>query len=116
MLWLHIHFYQLTLDNLPKVKQRENIVVYDARSNSIVQTSGTAQQAGIEPGMGLAQAASLCETLQVVDYQKQTEMGYLHSLASLVYQCAAEVALSPPAALHIRIDNLTRYYLSLIHI
>lgn len=110
MLWLHIHFYQLTLDNLPLEQKRASIVVYDASQNGIVQTSRAAQRAGIENGMGLAQAASLCESLQVIDYQKQIEVGYLKNLASLIYQCAAEIALSPPAALYIRIDNLTRYY------
>ena len=110
MLWLHIHFYQLTLDNLPSEQKRASVVVYDASKNSIVQTSDLAQQAGIENGMGLAQAASLCGNLKVIDYQKQIEVEHLKNLASLIYQCAAEVALCPPAALFIRLDNLTRYY------
>lgn len=111
--WLCLHFFQLTLDQAvtnASVDEHLPVVVYQQASNLVLQLNAVARQAGIETGMGLAQAAALCENLTVIDYSEDMERCQLQHLATCLYQCAAEISLQPPCRLFIRIDNLVRYY------
>ncbi|MBU2979826.1 DNA polymerase Y family protein [Alteromonas sp. C1M14] len=111
MLWLHLHFYQLSLEHCAQaINSEDPWVVYQASSNEIKQLNHSAKKAGIEIGMGLAEAAALTTPLRITDYCEQTERQLLNYLACSLYQCAAEIALIPPHSLTIRIDTLTRYY------
>ncbi len=111
--WLCLHFYQLTLDHAVTDASTDDhlpVVVYQQASNQVLQVNAVAHQAGIDSGMGLAQAAALCENLTVIDHSEDMERSQLQHLAACLYQCVAEISLQPPCRLFIRIDNLVRYY------
>lgn len=111
MLWLHLDFYQLSLEHCAQAINSDDAwVVYHTPSNEIKQLNASAKKAGIDVGMGLAEAAALTAPLRIIDYCDQTERQLLNHLACCLYQCAAEITLIPPHSLAIRIDTLIRYY------
>ena len=60
MLWVYFDFYRLTLDQIEvtaPAQQDTATVVYHAGNNQLIQVNRAAQQAGLKPGMGMAQAA-----------------------------------------------------------
>ena len=111
--WLYVYCYRLTLDNALHAGVTDNslpVAVYHQKRNALIQLNRAARAAGIEQDMGLAQAAALCENLELIDYDESMELSLLKNLASQLYECVAEISVSPPDGLAIRIDNLVRYY------
>ncbi|QJR81015.1 DNA polymerase Y family protein [Alteromonas pelagimontana] len=116
MLWLYLHFSQLTLDTQTAFPLPENaspaspLVVYQASDNCIRQRCQLAKSTGIEVGMGMAQAAALSARLTVIDYQADTEAKRLSVIAHRLYQIAADIVIYNPDCLAMRVDTLIRYY------
>ena len=59
--------------------------------DKVVQSNPPAQQAGIKPGMGLASAAALCNTLAVFAYDEQLERQLLQQIAQHCYQRTGDI-------------------------
>lgn len=113
MLWLYLDFYQLTLDaHLSASTHTDHApcVVYHKAENRICQCCEQARQYGIEVGMGMAQAASLCSTLDVRPYQADTEIQQLDTIALHLYQVVADIVVHSPAALSLRLDPMLALY------
>ncbi len=113
MLWVYFDFYRLTLDQIEvtaPAQQDTATVVYHAGNNQLIQVNRAAQQAGLKPGMGMAQAAALCAQLTIIDYQAEYETKRLTALANRLYQLAADIVLYEPNGLAVRLDTLVKYY------
>ncbi|RDV23938.1 DNA polymerase Y family protein [Alteromonas aestuariivivens] len=110
MLWLYLDFYQLTLDAALHQPLQTPMIVYHPADNRIMQCCQQAQAAGIEVGMGMAQAASLSPSLKVLNYHSDMEAQQLSAIAHQLYQIVSDIVLLPPAHLAIRLDSHLRYY------
>lgn len=119
MLWLYLDFCALQLDALdssrPPLKTeltpaQEVLIIVDAKKNEVVQHNDMAKQQGIVIGMGLATALSLHPQVHVIEYKPDLEYKKLHQLAQLLYQLTADIALSFPHGLYLRIDNMLCLY------
>ncbi|WP_018984353.1 Y-family DNA polymerase [Salinimonas chungwhensis] len=110
MLWAYFHFNQLTIDTGDQETRLLPAIVYEAGNNQVKQTNRRAQDAGVTPGMGMAQAAALCQSLHVIDYFEKSETQRLHAIANRLYQVASDIAVFVPDGLAIRLDPLIRYY------
>lgn len=127
MLWLYLHCYQLTLDaylgpthasrNAAQLAKQDAhravqsaVVVYCNKHNRIIQRNDDAQQAGIEVGYGLAQAAALCPHVQILPFNEDAEKDMLTQLAHRLYPLASDIVLESSNGLAVRLDNLTHYY------
>ena len=112
MHWVYIEFTSLTLDHacIAPCQQAQPVIVYEEKTNRIVQLNVAAYQAGLTPGMGMAQTAALSAdvTILLLDVAQQNK--YLNTLATHLYQVASDIVLYPPDAIAIRLDNLAQYY------
>lgn len=112
-LWAYFNCYQLTLDHVQRFGQTRAqgaLVIYQASQNRLLQVSPAAAREGVQPGMGMAQAAALCPALTIMDYCEARQLRHLRSLAHRLYALAADIVLQPPGGLAIRLDPLIRYY------
>lgn len=119
MLWGYFYCYQLTLDahlrtSLEHINTMDTeaspTVVYCNKSNAIVQINSSAQQAGIEVGHGLAQAAAFCPEVHILPFEADNEHSLLTQLATRLYPFASDMVLDNHNGLAVRLDNLTHYY------
>lgn len=114
MWWAYFHCYQLTLDvhsqSTQQVSTNLPTVVYNLQQNCIVQCDSAALKSGLDINMGLAQAASLCPDITIIDYCADTELSALNALAHNIYQVASDVVILPPTGIAVRLDNLLQYY------
>ncbi|MCU7554825.1 DNA polymerase Y family protein [Alteromonas sp. ASW11-19] len=113
MLWVYIQFTRLTLDFLARTAghpDHEPVVIYHPQNNTLVQCNDAALEAELKPGMGLAHAAALASNLQILNYSEDTERAHLQAIAARLYQVASDIVVFNPAALAVRLDNLSQYY------
>ncbi|WP_413111882.1 Y-family DNA polymerase [Thaumasiovibrio sp. DFM-14] len=112
-LWLYLHFPSLHLDGL--LAQNENnlhqvVAVVDGRQSRVVQCNALAEQVGINIGMGLGTAASLCSALQVFAYDIEIEHNRLIELADWLYLLTSDISLYPPNGLLLNVTNMLTLY------
>lgn len=119
MLWLYINFPSLQLDCLQasqlkpvrgKGDDKQAIVIVDSKKNCIVQLNERAKAEGIQLGMGLAMAASLTDTLQVLPYQHEEQEAHLFNITEQLYSVTANIALFPPQGLALKVGNMLKLY------
>ncbi|MBD3587647.1 DNA polymerase Y family protein [Salinimonas sp. HHU 13199] len=110
MLWAYFHFYQLTIDSGGEKDNTAAVIVYEAKTNRVRQCNAAASSAGVAVGMGMAQAAALCQSVSVIDYCEQREAHRLMALANRLYQAASDIVTFTPDGLALRLDPLIRYY------
>lgn len=114
MLWAYFHCYQLTLDSYEKeggdIMSASPTVVYDEKSNAIIQANAQAINEGIELGHGLAQTAALCPYVHILEFKLETEKQAIVELAHRLYPLASDIVLDSHNAIAIRLDNLLQYY------
>ncbi|NKF51241.1 DNA polymerase Y family protein [Shewanella sp. WXL01] len=108
-LWLYLHFPSLQRDTLYHDCELPLIIV-DGRQNEVVQLTSAAKQEGIQLGMGLGSAASLCTSLQVLPYDEATEAKTLKQIARWLYLVTADIALYPPNGLLVKVSNMLTLY------
>lgn len=108
MLWIYLHFPSIQLDSMHGDQQP--IVVLDPKSHRVRQSNTLAQIAGIRINMGLASAAALCPTLQVVPHDAQQEEKRLKETAQWLYLVTADIVLDPPCGLLIRASQMLPLY------
>ena len=115
-LWLYLYFPCLQLDTLYSQQPESSddvqpIAIVD--KHQIVQLNNAATELGIEVGMGLATAASLCHNLQVIPYQQEIEETKLNEIAQWLYLKAADITLFSPKGLLLKVSNMLTLYQSL---
>ena len=98
MRWLYIHLPSLQLDSLLYQQGCDGPCAL-VQQGQMVQTNASAQELGIVPGTGLAQAALLSSQLIINTYQERQEQRLLKQLALQLYQFSATLYLDPPQGL-----------------
>ncbi|MDQ2077764.1 DNA polymerase Y family protein [Marinimicrobium sp. ABcell2] len=113
-LWLYLHFPALQLDSLLQEQEARPLAVIDSQSNALVQINAQAAEQGVEIGMGLATAATLCRDLQLVPYKEALETGKLQEIARWLYELSADIALYPPSGLLLKVSPMLKLYRGLM--
>lgn len=116
-LWIYLHFPSLQLDVMYKQEETKAlpVIIVDDKSNEIVQLNSLAQREGIKVSMGLGTASSLCRDLQVKPYDQTIEQQTLKRIAHWLYSVTADIALSPPNGLLLKVSNMLALYQDLGH-
>ncbi|WP_341659875.1 DNA polymerase Y family protein [Vibrio sp.] len=109
-LWLYLHFPKLQLDTLYSDKDLQPLVVLDTKCFQIVQSNNTAQQQGIQNGMGLGSASTLCPSLLVHPYDESVEQQALLEIAQWLYLVTSDLVLFPPKGLLLKLTDMLTLY------
>ena len=107
--WLYLHFPSLQLDTIFTEDERP-LVLVKGRDHHIVQASSAAIEEGIQLGMGLGAAASLCAQLQVQPYEPKQEAAMLEHLAQWLYLVTSDIVLFPPQGLLLKVTDMLTLY------
>jgi len=112
MLWLYFHFPALQLDTMYKNEDAQALplIIVHKKNNEVIQLNQLAQQEGINIGMGLGTAASLCQKLQVKPYDHEAEAKALKHIAHWLYPLTADICLFPPDGLLLKVSNMLSLY------
>ena len=123
MLWLYLDFHALQLDALhapqtPVSKEPEThddedkqaVILVESKHHQVVQCDQVAMEVGIRPSMGLAMAVSLFRQVSVLEYKPELELQKIKEIAQLLYRFTADIVLSSPNGLFLRIDTMLRLY------
>jgi len=114
MFWLYIHFPNLQLDRLSMPnKDQMPIAIIDTEKNEVVQKNLLSKELGIENGIGVASAISLCHELRLREYDQQIELNELNLIAEKLYSVVADIALSSSNGLYIKVSSMLKLYPSL---
>lgn len=110
--WLYLSFPCLSIDMRFRntLQQNTPVAVYRPEENAVIQVNQAAQQMGIRPGMGMAEAASLSAELTIFRFDEKKQCRYLKLLANRLYQVASDIVLDQSSALAVRMDNLRALY------
>lgn len=107
--WLYLHFPQLQLDTLFAESAQPTALVH-GHQHKIVQLNALARAQGIQEGMGLASAATLCHELNVVAYDPKMEIKALEGIAQWLYLVTSDIVLFPPQGLLLSITPMLTLY------
>ena len=115
MLWLYLHFPSLQLDTVFRDTSSgtQPLIIVHGKKNEVVQLNERAKQEGIQVGMGLGTAASLCHELQVKAYAQEVETRGLARIAHWLYPVTADIALFPPDGVLLRVTTMLTFHQSL---
>lgn len=115
MLWLYLHFPHLSADHLTQQEEpHQAIVIVDAAKKYILQCNKAALTSGVKPAMTLANAALLCENLQVVNDCEARQERCLQALAQQLYQVSACISIKAPNGLLLEVSSMLKLYGSLL--
>ncbi|WP_228445384.1 Y-family DNA polymerase [Thalassotalea sp. HSM 43] len=109
-LWLYLHFPKLQLNSLYADDDSTPIIIVDEKTHAAVQVNHSALQQGIDVGMGLGSAASLCQDLKVYPYDQAIEQQRLQHIARWLYLLSADICLYPPNGLLLKVSNMLTLY------
>ncbi|MDK2594605.1 Y-family DNA polymerase [Pseudoalteromonas obscura] len=106
-LWLYLHFPQLQLDNLhAQGMQVPPTIIVSGKNHSVIQLNRSAQQLGVRKGMGLGAAAAMSSSLCVHEYSEVYTQKRLIELAQWLYLDTAEIHLSEPEGLLLKVSSM----------
>ena len=107
MLWLALYLPQLPLESIATDSDEQHLprAIYETRNgqHSIYQLNASAAKSGIEPGMPLPAARSLCAELQACERMPKHEQAILHALGLWALQFTSKLSLEPPHGLILEI-------------
>ncbi|MDK1287336.1 Y-family DNA polymerase [Pseudoalteromonas umbrosa] len=116
MLWLYLHFPQLQLDGLlVQDDQLVPTIIVSGRNNMVMQLNASAHKLGVKRGMGLGAASSMSASLNVYEFKASYEQKRLLELAQWLYLDTAEIHLSKPCGLLIKVSNMLSLHTDLAH-
>lgn len=111
MLWIYLHFPHLLLDQIRRCRPSETaLVITDEPRQTVLQPCPVARQQGIQPGMRLKTALTLCPELETLCSDSLREQQLLEDQARWLYRHASPVCLCPPDGLLAEIGSLERLY------
>jgi protein ImuB len=106
MLWLALYLPQLPLESVANGQDDGRPqLVYETRGSqqTVHRLNAAAAQTGIETGMPLTAARSLCNKLMATERNPDHEQKTMHSLALWAMQFTSKVSLEPPCGLILEI-------------
>ncbi len=110
--WLCLHIPQLPLDVF-RHSGSDGIplaVCSEGRHSRVLFCNALAQQQGISPGLSVAAARALSQSLRAVPRNPVAERAALDSLAAWASQFTSVVSLSPPSALLLEVQGSLRLF------
>lgn len=108
--WIYLHFATLQLDALFTDQHHLPIAIVDNHRFTIVQCNPSAQQQGIQVGMGLGSASALCHNLQVHPYDAEAEQQTLLNIAQWLYMVTSDISVFPPQGVLLKVTNMLSLY------
>ena len=109
--WLpYLHFPSLQLDASFSEQIEKPLAIVDSTRFKIVQCNTAAKSQGIEVGMGLGSASTLCSQLQVHPYNIDTERKALLNAAQWLYMVTSDISLFPPQGLLLKVTDMLTLY------
>lgn len=111
MLWLCLRFPNLPLDALGQSQYSGPLALYDGKRISIVNTAAT--QHGVETGLAISSALSLCPTLKCIARDSHREQQQLNNIALWAYRFSGDVSLCAPNAIVIELGASLRLFKNL---
>ena len=116
MLWLYLHFPQLQLDGLlAQDDQLAPTIIVSGSNNTVVQLDVSAHELGVKQGMGLGAASSMSTSLNVYEFKSSYEQKRLLELAQWLYLDTAEIHISTPCGLLLKVSNMLSLHTDLAH-
>ena len=111
--WLYLHFSSLQLDASFSEHIKTPLAIVDSKRFKVVQCNTAAQSQGIEIGMGLGSASTLCSQLQVHPYNIDIEHKALLNAAQWLYMVTSDISLFPPQGLLLKVTDMLSLYAGL---
>ncbi|AOT09314.1 Y-family DNA polymerase [Pseudoalteromonas luteoviolacea] len=116
MLWLYLHFPQLQLDGLlAQDALMPPTIIVSSKKHVVVQLNDAARQLGINIGMGLGTAAAMNTSLSVYEFKERNEQQRIQELAQCLYLDTAEIHISAPNGLLLKVSNMLPLHPNLAH-
>ncbi|MET1255481.1 Y-family DNA polymerase [Aliikangiella maris] len=84
------------------------------QANQVVCANLTAQQVGIQSGMNLSSAYSLCENLTIFERQTKTELQALEKIALMIYQYSSQVVIQAEQVIFAEVGKSQTLYNGLL--
>lgn len=135
-LWIYLYFPQLQLDCLESTHSQINfhtekrksvataistgqshsctdrpaVAIVDTHNNQLCQINKPAVQQGVKLGMGLASASLIYPDLRLHEYNDKIENQALSHIANQLYLFTSDIALAPPKAIVLRVQNMLSLY------
>jgi len=105
MLWLALYMPLLPLESAASATADQPLVVYTSHAgqHSVYRLNAAAAARGIDPGMPLTAARSLCQTLHAIEHNARREQNALEGLALWSMSFTSRVSLQPPQGLILEI-------------
>ncbi|MDC8831821.1 Y-family DNA polymerase [Alteromonas gilva] len=112
MQWLYVYFPRLQLDQFEVLQHNsaQTVVVVNNETNTVIQCSKAAVDAGIKAGMGLAEVSAMNDQTEVIVHSPLSEESQLAHLATTLYTIASDIVLCQPTGIAIKLTPLERYY------
>ena len=107
-LWLYLHFPLLALESQQLEKGIAGLL--DERGQKLALCSYDAGQVGIEPGMAIATAFSICPEIELFHPNPERLQQQLESLALWAGNYSAQVVICPPEGLLLEIASMLHYF------
>lgn len=108
-LWIYLYFPQLQLDQL-HTDNSQPIGIVNTQTNEICQLNQAASEQGLKLGMGLASASLACPHLLLHEYNLDIEQQAITHIANALYLITSDIALMPPQAIALRVQNMLQLY------
>ncbi|WP_347329759.1 Y-family DNA polymerase [Marinimicrobium locisalis] len=109
MLWLYLYFPRLQLET----QEPDNSLplgIVDERDNRLVQLNETAKNQGVTHGMGLATAAALCPTIQLLPLKESMAQRRIEELAQGLYDLSGDISPDTPEGLWLGATRMVKYH------
>ena len=114
-LWLYLHFPWLALEALCSDAEKEHpVALLDRRGQRVELCNTAALDQGVEPGLALATACSICPALRLLNPDETQQQRALQGLALWAGNFSSHISVQPPQGLLLEIGSMLHYFGGLV--